>query len=70
MQLENGAQQLLQQSIEAEVQDFMQQFQDRLLQNGRAAVVRNDCQPERDLQTGIGPVTIEVPEVRSRAGSL
>ena len=63
--LKSGAQQLLQVAIEAEVQDFMLEFQDRLLVDGRAAVVRNGYQPERDLQTGIGPVTIKVPEVRS-----
>ena len=66
--LRNGAQQMLQMVIEAEVQDFMLQYQDRLLDDGRAAVVRNGHQPERDLQTGIGPVTIKVPKVRSRDG--
>jgi putative transposase len=66
--LKSGAQQLLQQAIEVEVHDFMQQFQSRLLDDGRAAVVRNGYQPERDLQTGIGPVTVKVPKVRSRDG--
>lgn len=55
--LKSGAQQLLQQAIEIEVQDFMHQFQDRLLRDVRAAVVRNGYQPERDLLTGIDPVT-------------
>jgi len=66
--LKSGAQQMLQVAIEAEVHDFMLQFQDRLLDDGRAAVVRNGHQPERELQTGIGPVTIKVPKVRSRDG--
>lgn len=66
--LKSGAQQLLQVAIEAEVQEFMLQFQDRLLEDGRAAVVRNGYQPERNLQTGIGPVTVKVPKVRSRDG--
>lgn len=66
--LKSGAQQMLQVAIEAEVQEFMLQFQDRLLDDGRAAVVRNGHQPERDLQTGIGPVTVKVPKVRSRDG--
>jgi putative transposase len=60
--LKSGAQQMLQVAIEAEVQGFMLQFQDRLLDDGRAAVVRNGHQPERDLQTGIGPVTVKVPK--------
>ena len=66
--LKSGAQQMLQVAIEVEVQEFMLQFQDRLLADGRAAVVRNGHQPERDLQTGIGPVTVKVPKVRSRDG--
>jgi putative transposase len=59
---------MLQVAIEAEVQGFMLQFQDRLLDDGPAAVVRNGHQPERDLQTGIGPVAVKVPKVRSRDG--
>ena len=66
--LKSGAQQMLQMAIEVEIQDFMLQFQDKLLDDGRAAVVRNGYQPERDLQTGIGPVTVKVPKVRSRDG--
>ena len=67
--LQSGAQQLLHQAIEAELQQFLQQFEDRLLEDGRAAVVRNGHQPERELQTGIGPVTVKVPKVRSRDGT-
>lgn len=66
--LRSGARQLLQQAIEAELSTFMEQFQDRRLDNGRAAVVRNGHLPERDLQTGIGPVCVKVPKVRSRDG--
>ncbi|MFT6309489.1 MAG: putative transposase [Granulosicoccus sp.] len=53
--LKSGVQQMLEVAIEAEVQDFMLQFQEQLLDDGRSAVVRNGHQPERDLQTGIGP---------------
>lgn len=66
--LRTGARQLLEQAIEAELSVFMEQFQDRRLDNGRAAVVRSGHLPERDLQTGIGPVTVKVPKVRSRDG--
>ena len=37
-------------------------------EQGRAAVVRNGYQPAREIQTGIGPVTVQVPKVRSRSG--
>jgi len=30
--------------------------------------VRNGHQPECDLQTGIGPVSIKIPKVRARDG--
>lgn len=66
--LRTGAQQLLQAAIEAELQELMLQFKDRRLEDGRAGVVRNGYQPERALQTGIGPVTVKVPKVRSRDG--
>ena len=66
--LQTGARQLLAQAIEAEVSEFLTQFQGRTLDNGRAAVVRNGHQPERDIQTGIGPVTVKVPKVRARDG--
>lgn len=63
-----GAQRMLQTAIEAEVDDFIAAFADRRTDRGTAAVVRNGRQPARDLQTGIGPVTVKVPKVRSRDG--
>ena len=66
--LRSGAQQLLQQAVEAEVSEFLREFEDRQLENGRAAVVRSGCQPEREIQTGIGPLTVRIPKVRSRDG--
>ncbi len=67
--LRTGARQLIQQAIETELTAFMEQFSDRLLLNGKAAIVRNGFQPEREIQTGIGPVTVKIPKVRSRDGS-
>jgi len=63
-----GAQRMLQAAIEAEVDEFVEHFAERRTENGRAAVVRNGRQPARDIQTGIGPVKVEVPKVRSRDG--
>ena len=31
-------------------------------------MVRNGYQPEREIQTGIGPVTVKVPKVRAKDG--
>lgn len=36
---------------------------------GHASVALSGHHPARDIQTGIGPVTVQVPKVRSRQGS-
>lgn len=66
--LRNGARALIQQAVEAELSGFLEQFSNRLLKDGKSAVVRNGFQPEREIQTGIGPVKVKVPKVRSRDG--
>lgn len=66
--LRSGARQLLQQAIEAEVQELLAAHSGRLLEDGRAGVVRNGCLPEREIQTGIGPVTVQIPKVRAKTG--
>lgn len=54
--------------VEAELSEFLDRFQERRLEDGRAAVVRNGYQPERAIQTGIGPVTVKIPKVRAKDG--
>jgi len=66
--LRTGARQLVQQAIEAELNELLSQFADQQTAEGRAVVVRNGYLPEREIQTGIGPVTVKVPKVRSRTG--
>jgi transposase-like protein len=46
----------------------MARFEGRYLEDGRASVVRNGYHPERPIQTGIGPVTVKIPTVRSKWG--
>ena len=67
--LRNGARQLIAQAVEAELQQLLQTHDDKLLPDGRKAVVRNGYLPERSIQTGIGDVDIKVPKVRDRSGS-
>jgi transposase-like protein len=67
--LRQGARDLIQQAVEAELAEYLRGFQDRRLEDGRAAVVRNGYQPERAIQTGIGSVTVKVPKVRAKDGS-
>jgi putative transposase len=67
--LRTGARDLIQAAVQAELQEFMAQHESRRLVNGRAAVVRNGYQPEREIQTGIGPVSVQVPKVRAKDGT-
>ena len=66
--LKQGAQQLLAQAIEAEVQALLEQFSS-LKVNGKQGVVRNGHLPERTLQTGLGDIPVKVPKVRDRTDS-
>ena len=66
--LRKGARELLQSVVEAELEALMAQFRDQQTPNGHAAVVRNGHDPKRAVQTGIGPVTVHVPKVRSKKG--
>jgi len=67
--LRKGARELLQTAVEAELEAFLGQFADRRTPEGRAGVVRNGHHPERAVQTGIGPVTVKIPKVRSKTGA-
>jgi transposase-like protein len=63
-----GAQKLIAQAVEAEVAELIAQYVDQQDEVGRAIVVRSGHHPAREIQTGIGPVTVQVPKVRSRKG--
>ena len=60
--LRTGAKRLIQQAIEAE----LAQYEAQVDEQGRRAVVRNGYLPEREILTGVGPVPVKVPKVRSR----
>lgn len=67
--LRQGARQLIQQAVEAELATFLTGFEQRKLSDGRAAIVRNGYQPERQIQTGIGAVSVQISKVRAKDGS-
>ena len=66
--IRTGARKLIGEALEAEVSELLSEFSQRRGEGGRATVVRNGYQPEREIQTGIGPVKVKVPKVRGRAG--
>jgi putative transposase len=64
--LRQGAQQLIRQAVEAELEELLAQYAGQSDGKGRAGVVRNGYLPEREVLTGVGPVPVRVPKVRSR----
>jgi transposase-like protein len=66
--LRTGARQLIQGAVAAELNELLSQHAARKLPDGRAAVVRNGYQPAREIQTGIGPVSVKIPKVRAKDG--
>ena len=67
--IRRGARQIIAQAVEAELQEFLGQYQDHRDEQGRQVVVRNGYLPERTITTGVGEVAIQVPKVRDRSGS-
>jgi len=66
--LRNGARALLAQAVEAEVAALLSCHADKLTDDGRQRLVRHGHLPEREIMTGIGPVTVRCPRVRDRVG--
>jgi putative transposase len=61
-----GAQQLLAQALEVEVEEFLEKHQGKTDVEGRRQVVRNGYMPARQLVTGIGRLRIVQPRVDDR----
>jgi putative transposase len=67
--IQQGARQIIQQAVEAELATMLEQYSNVKSIDGRRAVVRNGYLPEREVVTAVGPVTVKVPKVRDRSGS-
>jgi transposase-like protein len=67
--LRQGARGLIEQAVETELQVLLEQYANVTDLTGRQAVVRNGHLPERDILTGLGPVTVRLPKVRDRSKS-
>jgi putative transposase len=64
--IRQGARKLLAQALEAEIELFIAQYADLTEEMGRQRIVRNGYLPQREIQSGIGPVTVRAPRVRDR----
>ena len=60
--LRDGARRMLMQAIEAEVEGFLAAHAELVDEHGRRRVVRNGHAPEREIQTGIGPIAVRRPQ--------
>ena len=65
----HGARQIIRQAVEAELKVFLDEHAEDRDAQGRRAVVRNGYQPEREILTGVGTVTVRVPKTRDRASA-
>ena len=64
----DGARQLLQRALELEVDEVLGQFEHLRDAAGRHRIVRNGHLPQRTVLTGAGPLDVQQPRVRDRAG--
>jgi transposase-like protein len=64
--LRQGARKLLTQALETEIEIFINHYRDLKDELGNQRVVRNGYLPERQIQTGIGPVSVKAPRIRDR----
>ncbi len=65
--LRQGARRLLTAALESEIETFLNQYKDISDDRGCRRVVRNGYLPEREIQTGIGQVSVRVPRIRDRS---
>ena len=64
--VQEGARQMLQAAIEAEVAAYIEAHQGLRNEAGHRLVVRNGYQKERQIQTGAGPLVVKKPRVNDR----
>ena len=64
--LRSGARRLLAQAVEAEAEAFLAEMKGLRLPDGRDRLVRHGHGPERQVQTGIGPVAVQRVRLRDR----
>jgi putative transposase len=65
----SGARRMLQEALNAEVQEFLDRHRDRLDEAGKRLVVGNGHLPSREILTGAGPLEIRQPRVRDNSAN-
>jgi len=59
-----GARKMLHQTIENEVEEFIKQCSNSKDEHGHMIVKRNGYLPEREIQTGVGPIKVKKYRVK------
>jgi putative transposase len=57
--IRQGARKLLAQALEVEIELFINQYAELKDASGKQQIVRNGYRPEREIQSGIGPVPVK-----------
>jgi putative transposase len=65
--IKEGAQKILQQALEIEIEEFIERYSNLRIETGKKRVVRNGYQNERRFQTKAGNINIRVPRARDRS---
>ena len=65
--IREGARNMLKLALENEVAEFIQKHSALVDEGGRRVVSRNGYMPERDIVTGMGPLTIKQPRIDDRS---
>ncbi len=68
--LRSGAKQLIAEAVQAELDELMTKYDGQKTADGRQRVVRSGHHPEREVITGVGKVSVEVPKICRREGEL
>ena len=66
----SGVQRIIRQVVEEELKSFLDKHGGDRDAEGRRAVVRNGYLPERQVLTGVGPVTVQAPNLMGWSAPL
>jgi putative transposase len=64
--LRRGARRLPAEALDAEISLFLDQYRDQKDDAGRQRIVRSGFHKKRDIQSGIGPISVKAPRARDR----
>jgi putative transposase len=64
--LKEGAKKLLMQAIENEVREYIESFKTLKDKTNKKLVTRNGYMPQREIQTGMGTISVKQPRIRDK----